>query len=131
MPESRLEGLGGSALFGSFNILMSLQAWPLSPSVLLMLAFAEGCSLGSPCFSVSEKLPIREDLSATWPARKERRRAFSWEHPRDFVSVVLVLKICRRINWSKYISREAGKGEICRPRRYLLSSRGEGSSSCS
>jgi hypothetical protein len=59
-----------------------------------VLALAEGCSLRSSCFSASEKLPIREDLSAAWPAREERRRAFSWEHPRDFVSVVLVLRIC-------------------------------------
>lgn len=93
MPESMLEGLGGHALFWSFNILMSLQAWPLSLSVLLVLALAEGCSLGSSCFSFSEKLPIRADLSATQPC-KEGKESLALEHPRDLVSVVLFLKIC-------------------------------------
>lgn len=78
-----------------------------------MLALAEGCSLGSSCFSGSEKLPIKEDLSATGLAREERRRAFSWEHPRDFVSVVLVLKIYFEELIGANTSQGRGKGKIC------------------
>lgn len=39
-------------------------------SVFLVLALVEGCSLGSSCFSSSEKLPIKKDLSAAWLGRK-------------------------------------------------------------
>lgn len=48
-------------------------------SVLLVLALVDGCSLESSCFSFSERLPIKKDLSAAWQARrrKERREAVS------------------------------------------------------
>lgn len=112
MPESRLEGLGGHALFWSFNILMSLQAWLLPLSVLLVLALAEGCSLGSSCFSFSEKLPIRADLSATRPCKKGKEESLASGASKGFgISSLSSKDLLRRINWNKYISRGGGAGE--------------------
>lgn len=98
---------------------MRLQAWLLTEelgflSVSLVLALLEGCSLASSCFSFSEKLPIKIDLPAAWPARKKRRRgALGCKLYGDIVSVVFSsTDLLLRINWSKYISREGEEEDL-------------------
>lgn len=81
--------------------------------VVNVLALARGCSSGSCCFSSSEKLPIKKDLSAACGAGERRRReALCHKHQGDTVSVVFSPKdLLLRLNWSQCISWEGEEEE--------------------